>query len=167
MKKPIAGLLAIAISSAFSGCSPTISPQTQQQPSSTASYPPRVKKSSTAARAEVAAKSKPSAQSPASSQASVPATTPANATPAAVTSVTLADDDAQKSRTEKLLNDSDTRLAKIDRSRLTADGASTYDQAQQLTLAARRALGDRDYALASGLAEKASLLANTIVLKSH
>ncbi|HTY53564.1 MAG TPA: hypothetical protein VMB26_00105 [Candidatus Binataceae bacterium] len=82
-------------------------------------------------------------------------------------SVTLADDDAQKSRTEKLLTDSDTRLAKIDRSQLTADGASTYDQAQQLTMAARQALGNHDYVLASGLAEKASLLANTIVLKAH
>lgn len=78
------------------------------------------------------------------------------------TTVTFADDEAKKSLAEKLLNDSNTRLAKVDRSRLSAEDASTYQQAAGLADAARKALEQRDYVAASGLAEKASVLSNSI-----
>lgn len=85
----------------------------------------------------------------------------AAATPAPMT-VTLADEEAKGNVAEKLLNDSDTRLAKIDRASLSGEDASIYQQAAGLVSAARRALGERDYLAASELAEKASVLTLSI-----
>lgn len=83
------------------------------------------------------------------------------------TTVTLADEEAIKSRAERVLNESDTRLAKIDRSRLSAENASTYQQAAGLADAARKALERRDYVAASALADKAFVLAHAIVSKTR
>ena len=76
--------------------------------------------------------------------------------------VTLVDEEAKGNFAEKLLNDSDTRLAKIDRASLSGEDASIYQQATGLVSAARRALGERDYLAASELAEKASVLTLSI-----
>jgi len=95
-----------------------------------------------------------------SARRAVPPSAPA-ATPAPMT-VTLADEEAKGNSAEKLLNDSDTRLAKIDRTSLSGEDASVYQQATGLVSAARRALGERDYLAASELAEKASVLTLSI-----
>jgi hypothetical protein len=57
-----------------------------------------------------------------------------------------------------LLSKVDKRLAVIDRTKLTASDAATFDEANGFASSAHRALGDHDYVVASGLAEKASTL---------
>ncbi len=88
--------------------------------------------------------------------ASVPAQTPP--APAGATNVTLEDNDADHFRAQALLDDADTRLAHIDRSKLTGENTATYSQASDLANAARKAMVRRDYLAASGLARKSALL---------
>jgi len=57
-----------------------------------------------------------------------------------------------------LLYKVDKRLAVIDRTKLTASDAATFDEATGFASSAHRALADHDYVVASGLAEKASTL---------
>jgi len=153
-------LAAIALSVSLSACAymnnlstPSTSPSGHEAPQAY-SRP----------NAETVAKEKETApRSARPSAASAPqAAKPVMEAAPSATTVTLADEDAQKSHTEKLLSDSNARLAQIDRARLSSDDASTYQQAEGLVEAARSALDQRDYLLASGLAEKASVLANTI-----
>jgi hypothetical protein len=86
--------------------------------------------------------------------ASVPAQTP----PAGAANVTLEDNDADHSRAQALLDDADSRIAHIDRSKLTGEKTATYNQASDLANAARKAMAQHDYLAASGLARKAALL---------
>lgn len=88
--------------------------------------------------------------------AGVPTQTPS--APAGTTNVTLEDNDGDHLRAQSLLDDADSRLAHIDRSKLTGDNATTYHQASVLASAARKAMEQRDYLAASGLARKATLL---------
>jgi len=67
--------------------------------------------------------------------------------------------------TEPLLNDTDARLAKVDRAHLSGEDAPNYRQAAEFARSAHSALAQRDYLAASGLAKKASVLTNTIAVK--
>jgi hypothetical protein len=91
-----------------------------------------------------------------SATVSVPKQTPP--AEAGTTNVTLEDNDGDHLRAQSLLDDADSRLAHIDRSKLTGDNATTYHQASVLASAARKAMEQRDYLAASGLARKATLL---------
>lgn len=163
----IAPLAALALSITLAGCD-AINPWAQK-PSVVSPSQSHVQKPQAAAHTKTATRSAKTSvpRSPGQTAAPASAAAPAKETAPAATSVTLADEGDQRSRTEKLLNDSDLRLSKIDRSNLNAGDASVYQQAQQLTVAARQALENRDYLLASGLAEKASVLANTIVPRAR
>jgi hypothetical protein len=88
--------------------------------------------------------------------ASVP-TRPPNP-PTQATYVTLEDNDADHLQAQALLDDADSRLAQIDRSKLTAENAAAYDQASDLAKAAHNAMVQHDYLAASGLARKATLV---------
>jgi cytoskeletal protein RodZ len=91
---------------------------------------------------------------------------PAAEVPASVSitnaTVTLGNGDATKTRAEHLLSDTDLKLAKVDRSKLTGQQATVYEQATGFADAARKALEQRDYLAASSLAAKASLLADKV-----
>jgi hypothetical protein len=103
----------------------------------------------------------PTASRKAPAPASVPVQTPAASAPATsapATYVTLDDNDADHLQAQALLNDADTRLARIDRSKLTGDNVTAYDQASDLAKAARKAMVEHDYLAASGLARKAELV---------
>jgi hypothetical protein len=73
-------------------------------------------------------------------------------------SLTLDGEDDSRASAEALLNKVDKRLALIDRTRLTASDATTFDEANGFASSAHQALADHDYVVASGLAEKASTL---------
>jgi outer membrane biosynthesis protein TonB len=79
-------------------------------------------------------------------------------TPEGATNVTLEDNDADRRQAQALLDDADSELARIDRSKLSGEDTAAYNQANDLTNAARKAMGQNDYLAASGLARKASLL---------
>jgi hypothetical protein len=88
--------------------------------------------------------------------ASVPVK-PASA-PASTLNVTIQDSDADHRRAQALLEQADARLAQVDRSTLTADSTAVFGQASVLADAARKAMMQRDYLAASGLARKSLLL---------
>ena len=90
---------------------------------------------------------------------SVPSTVLPNAEP----SVTLAGDVASKDRAMHLLGDADAKLAIVDRNKLNAESATTYDQANDFLKASHKAATEQDYLAASGFAEKASLLASKLI----
>jgi type IV secretory pathway VirB10-like protein len=73
-------------------------------------------------------------------------------------SLTLDGEDDSRASAETLLYKVDKRLAVIDRTKLTAADAATFDEANGFASSAHRALADHDYVVASGLAEKASTL---------
>ena len=73
-------------------------------------------------------------------------------------SLTLDGEDDSRASAEMLLYKVDKRLAVIDRTKLTASDAATFDAANGFASSAHRALADHDYVVASGLAEKASTL---------
>ncbi|HVA39660.1 MAG TPA: hypothetical protein VNF49_03285 [Candidatus Binataceae bacterium] len=89
-----------------------------------------------------------------------PAPPPAPPTPKPT--VTLADAPS-KERAQRLLDQTGAKLAKVDRSSLGADSATTYDQAKNFLQAGRRAATENDYVAASGFAEKAAVLAAKLV----
>jgi hypothetical protein len=64
-----------------------------------------------------------------------------------------------KQRAQHLLDDTAAKLATVDRGTLGADSANTYDQANNLLQAGRRAATEDDYVAASGFAHKAAALA--------
>lgn len=95
----------------------------------------------------------------------IPAAVAAPAPPSQPTpkpSVTLADGPS-KSRALRLLDDTGAKLAKVDRSTLNADSATTFDQANDLLKAGRKAATEEDYVAASGFADKAAVLAAKLV----
>lgn len=98
-------------------------------------------------------------------QRTPPAAPPAEATPQPT--VTLAGDGADRDRALRLLDDAGARLSKIDRNKLRADSAATYDQANDFLNAGRKAALDQDYVAATGDAEKASVLADKLTAGSH
>lgn len=82
------------------------------------------------------------------------------------TSVTLVDNDADHVRAQALVDDADARLARIDRSKLTGESATAYNQATNLASAARQAMTQQDYLAASGLARKATLLTEQLASRT-
>ncbi len=76
--------------------------------------------------------------------------------------ITLDNDQAARQRAQGLLDSAHAKLGKVDRSRLTGDDAATYAQAASFADAAQHALGEHDYVAATGLAEKASVLADKV-----
>jgi len=84
--------------------------------------------------------------------------TPNSAAP----TITLDNDQAARQRAQGLLDSANSKLGKIDRSKLSRDDAATYQQAAGFADAAQQAIGEHDYVGATGLAEKASLLADKV-----
>jgi hypothetical protein len=82
--------------------------------------------------------------------------------PVSKPTVTLSDGPS-KERAQQLLDETGAKLAKVNRSRLGADSATTYDQAYNFLQAGRRAATDDDYVAASGYAQKAAVLAAKLV----
>jgi hypothetical protein len=64
-----------------------------------------------------------------------------------------------KERAQHLLDDTGAKMVRVDRGSLSADSATTYDQASNLLQAGRKAATEGDYVAASGFAEKAAALA--------
>jgi hypothetical protein len=87
-----------------------------------------------------------------------PEATPTGAAP----TITLDNDEAARRRAQGLLDSAHAKLGKVDRSKLSGDDAATYAQATGFADAATHALGEHDYVAATGLAEKASLLADKV-----
>jgi hypothetical protein len=80
----------------------------------------------------------------------------------AAPTVTLDNDQAARQRAQGLLDSANSKLGKIDRAKLSRDDAATYQQATGFADAAQQAIGEHDYVGATGLAEKASLLADKV-----
>src|SRR5260370_13516639 len=76
--------------------------------------------------------------------------------------VTIGGDENDRTEAERLLNDTDARLARVDRAQLSGEDASNYRQAAEFARSAHHALAPRDYLAASSLANKASALTHTI-----
>ena len=79
--------------------------------------------------------------------------------------VTIGSDENDRTEAERLLNDTDARLARVDRAQLSGEDASNYRQAAEFARSAHSALAQRDYLAASSLAKKASVLTNTIAVR--
>jgi hypothetical protein len=84
--------------------------------------------------------------------------TPSGAAP----TITLDNDQAAQQRAQSLLDSANSKLGKVDQAKLNRADAATYAQAIGFADAARQALGEHDYVAATGLAEKASLLADKV-----
>lgn len=98
----------------------------------------------------------------------VPAAAPSPAPPAPPAvqpqekpTITLANG-YSKENAERLLENAGAKLARVQRNALGADSASTYDQANTLLQAGRKAATEEDYVAASGYAEKAATLADKL-----
>jgi hypothetical protein len=99
---------------------------------------------------------------PVSEASPSPPTAPGS--PAGAT-VTIGSDENDRTEAERLLNDTDARLARVNRAHLIGEDASNYRQAAEFARSARSALAQRDYLAASSLAKKASVLTNTIAVR--
>jgi hypothetical protein len=84
--------------------------------------------------------------------------------PAPAPVITLENGDA-KSDVQRLVDQVTLKLAHINRADLPENAASTYQQANELITAAKRAMADQDYVAASSLAEKASALTSQLPLQ--
>lgn len=137
-------------------------------PSPAASHPaPISRKSKTKAgsrtdRSGVASKTPPPAAVPESPVGPPVTPVPAGQAPVGTTTVTLDDNDANRERAQALVGDANARLAQIDRSKLTGEASATFRQASDLASAAGKAMEQRDYLAASGLARKASMLTDQV-----
>src|SRR5216684_3298986 len=98
------------------------------------------------------------------SEASPPTGQGSPAGPSAQT-VTIGSGENDRTEAERLLNDTDARLARVDRVHLSGEDASNYRQAAEFSRSAHSALAQRDYLAASGLAKKAYVLTNSISVK--
>lgn len=76
--------------------------------------------------------------------------------------ITLDNDQAARQQAQGLLDSANSKLGKVDRTKLGRDDAATYAQAMGFADAAQQAIGQHDYVAATGLAEKASLLADKV-----
>jgi hypothetical protein len=72
--------------------------------------------------------------------------------------VTLGDSGNARVNAEKAINSVSSDLLRIDRGSLQSGDLTIYDQANSFISAARKALASKDYAAASGFAQKASAL---------
>src|SRR5579872_6068700 len=63
----------------------------------------------------------------------------------AVPTITLDNDQAARLRAQGLLDSANSKLGKVDRSKLSGDDAATYTQATGFADAAQHALGEHDY----------------------
>jgi hypothetical protein len=79
--------------------------------------------------------------------------------------VTIGSDENDRIEAERLLKDTDARLARVDRAHMSGEEASNYRQAAEFAHSARGALAQHDYLAASSLAKKASALTNSIAVK--
>ena len=79
--------------------------------------------------------------------------------------VTIGSDENDRTEAERLLNDTDARLARVDRAHLSSEDASNYRQAAEFARSAHNAIAQHDYLAASSLAKKASVLTDTIAVK--
>ena len=95
-----------------------------------------------------------------------PASPPAPAQARPVPTVTLADANVSREQVLEMLTQANGKLSRIDRGKLDGNNAATYDQAAAFLQQARKAADQRDYVAASGLAHKASILADKLV-SSH
>jgi hypothetical protein len=76
--------------------------------------------------------------------------------------ITLENSYAAKSDAQRLIEEASLKLAHIDRTSLTDNTASTYNQANELINAAHKAAAEQDYLAASSLAQKASALTSQL-----
>jgi hypothetical protein len=144
-------------------------PLPQASATPTASRPtPTARKSRTrvpgsrTARSAVASKTQSPAGVPESAVSPPVAAAPGGGTPVGATSVTLEDNDADREQARTLVDDANARLAQIDRSKLTGEASAAFRQASDLASAAGKAMEQRDYLAASGLARKASMLSDQV-----
>jgi hypothetical protein len=79
--------------------------------------------------------------------------------------VTIGSDENDRTEAERLLNNTDARLARVDRVHMSSEDASNYRQAAEFARSAHSALAQRDYLAASSLAKKAYVLTNSIAVK--
>ncbi len=102
---------------------------------------------------------------PVSEASPSPPTAPGSPAGPGAQTVTIGSDENDRTEAERLLNDTDARLAKVDRAHLSGEDASNYRQAAEFARSAHSALAQRDYLAASSLAKKASVLTNSIAVK--
>lgn len=86
--------------------------------------------------------------------------------PASAPTITLGDDDRDRANAQHMIDDAGARLAQIDRSKLSADDASSYNQASGFVTAARAAMDQRDYLAASSLARKAWTISQQLAVRT-
>jgi cytoskeletal protein RodZ len=77
-------------------------------------------------------------------------------------SLTLDGETTSRAQAQQLVETADRSLARINKSKLTGNDVSTYDQASDFVSSAQRALDDNDYFEASGFAQKASTLTSRL-----
>ena len=88
------------------------------------------------------------------------------AAPASAPTITLGDDDRDRANAQHMIDNAGARLARIDRSKLSADDASSYNQASGFVTAARAAMDQRDYLAASSLARKAWTISQQLAVRA-
>ncbi len=76
--------------------------------------------------------------------------------------MTLANANVSRLQVLEMLNQANAKLSRIDRGKLDGTNAVTYDQAEGFLRQARKAADEKDYVAASGLAHKASILADKL-----
>jgi len=76
--------------------------------------------------------------------------------------LTLENDDATMRQANRLISETDQKLARIDTRTIAGGDADTYRQASGLATQAHQAADRHDYAAACGLAGKAALLAQKL-----
>jgi hypothetical protein len=121
------------------------------------------KKSKRKKRHQKTATNQPAANGETPTGASVPVQ-PATSVPGTA-NVTMEANDADSSQAQALLDDADARLGKINRSKLTAETSTAFQQASDLAHAAHKATDQGDYLAASSLARKASTLAEQVTAR--
>jgi hypothetical protein len=102
---------------------------------------------------------------PVSEASPSPPTAPGSPAGEVKPTVTIGSDENDRTEAERLLNDTDARLARVDRAHLSSEDASNYREAAEFSRSAHSALAQRDYLAASSLAKKASVLTNSIAVK--
>ncbi len=156
--------IVIPVSMSVAGCWPLftpIQPSNGAAPHPVAQPMPRSRASTAGDRTEKTARRRVVRPTPkTASEDRRPSTQ--TAVPVNPSSVTLAGDDDSRANAERLLDEVDHRLAAINRAKLSPASAATYDEANQFQSSAHQALAARDYLVASGLAEKASVLATRV-----
>ena len=164
MTRPIIALsVAIAASIGVSGCTYVMNHWPHQLNSAPASRQYRSRRTVTHESPGASDETTPpvSDASPSSPTAPGPTAGPGEVKP----TVTIGSDENDRTNAQRLLNDTDARLAKVDRAHLSSEDASNYRQAAEFSRSAHSALAQRDYHAASSLAKKASVLTSTIAVK--